>query len=79
VKQREAEPSFEGALEKLEALVSRMEAGDVPLAELVERYEEGSKLLGVCTRRLRDAEQKIEILRQERGAVSLGNFDPDRP
>ena len=78
MKSREAEPSFEGALEQLESLVSRMEAGDIPLAELVEHYEKGSQLLAVCAKRLRDAEQKIELLRQERGTVSFENFDPDK-
>ena len=79
MKSQETEPSFEAALEKLEGLVARMEAGDIPLAELVKRYEEGSKLLAVCAERLRDAERKIELLRQERGAVSLEDFDPDKP
>jgi exodeoxyribonuclease VII small subunit len=79
VKSQETEPSFEAALEKLEGLVARMEAGDIPLAELVKRYEEGSKLLAVCAERLREAERKIELLRQERGVVSLEDFDPDKP
>jgi exodeoxyribonuclease VII small subunit len=79
VQKRESDPSFEESLEQLEVLVGRMEAGDIPLAELVERYEEGSRLLAVCSRRLKDAEQKIELLRQDRGGVSLENFDPDQP
>lgn len=78
MKSREAEPSFEGALEKLEDLVSRMETGEIPLAELVDRFEEGNRLLGVCNKRLRDAEQRIELLRNERGEVSFENFDPDK-
>lgn len=73
----DAEPSFEDALEKLEALVTRMESGDIPLAELIDRFQEGNKLLAVCTKRLRDAEQKIELLKQERKGVSFENFDPD--
>ncbi len=73
----EKELSFEGALEQLEQMVARMESGDLPLAEMIDRFEEGNKLLGLCTRRLRDAEQKIEILRQDRKSIALENFDPD--
>jgi exodeoxyribonuclease VII small subunit len=75
----EREPTFERALEKLETLLSGMESGDVPLAELIERFEEGNRLLAVCSRRLRDAEQKIELLKQEREGVSFENFDPEKP
>jgi exodeoxyribonuclease VII small subunit len=78
VQSQETEPSFEAALEKLEGLVARMESGDIPLAELVERYEEGCKLLAVCAEQLRRAERKIEILRQERGSVSFEDFAPEK-
>lgn len=76
----EKELSFEGALERLEQLVARMETGELPLAEMIDRFEEGNKLLGVCTKRLHDAGRKIEVLRQDREskAVTLENFDPDQ-
>jgi exodeoxyribonuclease VII small subunit len=59
-----AKLSFEGALAKLEAIVDSMEQGEVPLAELLAKYEEGSKLLKVCEGRLKDAELKIEKLKK---------------
>lgn len=75
----ENELSFEGALEQLEQLVAKMESGELPLAEMIDRFEEGNKLLGLCTKRLQDAGRKIEILRQDRETktVALENFDPD--
>lgn len=69
--------SFEKALEKLERLVAAMEAGEIPLEEMIERFEEGNKLLAVCSKRLRNAEQKIELLKKERDGISLENLDPD--
>ena len=36
--------SFEEALTKLEAIVESMESGDVPLADLLARFEEGKLL-----------------------------------
>ena len=59
-----AKLSFEAALAKLEAIVDSMEQGEVPLAELLAKYEEGSKLLKVCEGRLKDAELKIEKLKK---------------
>ena len=56
------EPSFEDAMHRLEA----MEAGDVPLAELLAKYEEGSRLLAQCEQRLKAAELKIEQLRRQK-------------
>jgi exodeoxyribonuclease VII small subunit len=71
------EPSFEEALEKLEALVSSMESGDIPLATLVEKFEEGSKLVKMCESRLKQAELKIEKLRQENEEAVLDAYTPD--
>ncbi len=71
--------SFEKALEKLESIVETMEQGDVPLAELITRYEEGNKLLKLCEKRLRDAELKIELLKKQPGdEAEYSDFDPDR-
>ena len=62
-KPKAKEPSFEEALEKLESIVSKMEDGDVPLAELLTQFEEGSKLLKQCESRLKEAEIRIEQLK----------------
>lgn len=61
-----AKLSFETALGKLEAIVEAMESGEVPLAELLAKFEEGSKLLKVCESRLKEAELKIEQLKQQK-------------
>jgi exodeoxyribonuclease VII small subunit len=55
--------SFEEALEELESIVKSMENGDIPLADLISKYEEGSHYLKVCKARLKDAELKIEKLK----------------
>ncbi|GHB91774.1 exodeoxyribonuclease VII small subunit [Cerasicoccus arenae] len=59
------ELSFEHALERLEVLVDSLESGDIALAQLVEKYEEGSNLFKLCNRKLTNAELKIEQLRME--------------
>jgi len=69
--------SFEEAFARLEALVDAMEGGDIPLAALVAKYEEGSKLLQHCQSRLREAELRIEQLRVEQGNVRVEPFAVD--
>jgi exodeoxyribonuclease VII small subunit len=75
----EAKLSFEDALGKLETIVESMESGEVPLAELLAKFEEGTKLLKVCESRLKDAELKIEQLkRQKDGSITFEKFDAGR-
>lgn len=66
---------FEVALARLDSLVVAMEKGDVPLAELVAKFEEGDKLLRRCQTCLSDAELKIERLRRERGVAKTEPFE----
>lgn len=72
-KKEEKTPSFEASLERLEALIEAMENGDIPLADLVAKFEEGSKLLKMCQSQLKNAELKIEQLNLKTG--ELENFD----
>ncbi len=74
-----AKLSFETALTKLESIVDSMEQGEVPLAELLGKYEDGTKLLQVCEARLKEAELKIEKLRKQKdGTVTFENFETTR-
>lgn len=75
---KQSKLSFEAALQRLETIVDSMEQGEVPLAELLSKYEEGTKLLKVCEARLKDAELKIEKLKKSKdGAASFETFAPD--
>jgi|TARA_B100001564_G_scaffold140317_2_gene117777 exodeoxyribonuclease VII small subunit len=66
-------PTFEKSVERLESLIQAMENGDTPLADLVAKFEEGSKLLNHCQAQLKEAELKIEQLNLKTG--ELENFD----
>jgi len=71
--------SFEAALTKLETIVDSMEQGEVPLAELLGKYEDGTKLLKICESRLKEAELKIEKLRKQKdGSVTFESFESTR-
>ena len=51
--------SFESRLQRLEEIVSALEKGDAPLADSLALFEEGTKLVGECTRELDRVEQKV--------------------
>jgi exodeoxyribonuclease VII small subunit len=70
--------SFEDALSQLETIVETMESGDVPLAELLSKFEEGNKLLKVCETRLKDAEMRIELLKKQKDGVAFSTFSVER-
>ncbi len=73
-------PTFEQALADLEAIVHRLEEGDIGLADALQQYEQGIKHLRRCYELLEHAERKIELLT---GIDAQGNpitepFDAER-
>ncbi|MCS7223589.1 MAG: exodeoxyribonuclease VII small subunit [Armatimonadetes bacterium] len=72
--------TFEKALSRLEQIVQKLEAGDLPLDETVRLYEEGMKLSAFCKSKLEEAEKKIKALSfdEETGEVEVEDLDlPD--
>src|SRR5256885_10455442 len=61
----EAEMPFEEAIKKLEATVEAMESGDLPLENLLKRFEEGTRLVKLCQARLEKAEVQIQKLEKD--------------
>ncbi len=51
--------SFEEAMKALEAVVARLESGDVPLEESIALYERGAALKAHCQAKLAQAEEKV--------------------
>ena len=65
---RETTPrSFESALAEFEALVEKMERGDLSLEDSVSAYERGVVLHRYCEQALSSAERKIRILTEGTG------------
>ena len=71
------ELNFERAMDRLETSVDEMESGKMMLEELIVRYEEGMKLVGICQERLASAEKRIEIItRNHAGKPVVKEFEP---
>ena len=59
---------FEAAIAELEAIVKRLEEGDMSLEQSLALHERGVQLSRFCHTRLEEAERRIEIL-NERGEL----------
>ena len=65
-------PKFEAALERLEAIVQRLEKGELPLEDSLKLYEEGVTLSRLCHAKLEEAEGRIEMLMKDaRGDLTI--------
>ena len=74
------ETTFESAVERLEQIVEAMESDQLPLEEMLERYEEGTRLVKLCSEKLVSAEKRIEIVtRNAAGKPQITEYDPATP
>ena len=68
----------EGALERLEAIVERLEKGDVTLEKSIDLYDEGKRLGARCLERLAVLEKRVQLVREGgEGELVREDFDPD--
>ena len=66
--------NFEESLDELELIVDKLEQGDLPLEEAMTLFERGLNLSQHSQGKLKDAEQKIQILIEKNGQSSLEDF-----
>ncbi|MGD1152933.1 MAG: exodeoxyribonuclease VII small subunit [Syntrophales bacterium] len=69
-----AKEKFEEALGRLEDIVKKMEAGDMTLEESLKAFEEGIKLARLCSRKLDEAERRVEILLKQEEELVIRPF-----
>jgi exodeoxyribonuclease VII small subunit len=74
-------PDFEQSMRELEALVEKLEQGDLPLEEALRQFERGVALTRACQAALKEAEQKVEVLlKRSSGEATeplVGDFEPN--
>jgi len=59
--------SFEEAMSALEQVVTSLERGEVPLEASIALYERGAALKSHCATKLKEAEDKVEMIRAKDG------------
>ena len=70
-------PDFERSLGELEAIVDKLEHGELSLEDALKNFERGVALTRDCQASLRQAEQKVEILLQKSVTAEPEPFEPD--
>ena len=69
---------FEEAFKKLEAIVNKMEGGDLSLEESLKLFEEGMRLSKLCSQKLTEVQKKVELLiKSEDGSLKTRPFPLD--
>ncbi|MEZ5405058.1 MAG: exodeoxyribonuclease VII small subunit [Verrucomicrobiia bacterium] len=63
---KEKEPTnFEVAMERLEKIVEEMENAELPLEDILQRYEEGTRLKKFCEEKLKEAEKRVQQIQPD--------------
>jgi exodeoxyribonuclease VII small subunit len=73
-RKRQETITFEKSLKELEALVAKMEQGNLSLEESLQHFERGVQLTRVCQQALNEAEQKVDILLKKSGQDDIVPF-----
>lgn len=72
------ELNFEQAYQELENIVERMERGEQDLEKSLNDFERGVALMKRCHSKLKDAEQKVEVLvKNNEDLFNTTPFDED--
>ena len=66
--------NFEASLSELEEIVDHIESGELSLEEAMLQFEKGVVLTRQCQQALQAAEQKVKILLEKHGDLSLEDF-----
>lgn len=73
-----ATEKFETALKKLEEVVRRLEGGSLSLDDSLKAFEEGVRHASFCSKKLDEAERKVEVLlKRKDGSFSREPFEPE--
>jgi exodeoxyribonuclease VII small subunit len=73
-----ATEKFETALKKLEEVVRRLEGGSLSLDDSLKAFEEGVRHASFCSKKLDEAERKVEVLlKRKDGSYSREPFEPE--
>ena len=72
----ESPAAFEAAMDALEKLVARMEAGDLPLEESLREYQRGMELVRSCQEALDEAQRRIDSVMTSSAPSPSTESDP---
>ena len=66
---KEKEKTFEENLNELEDIVKKLESGDIPLDDAINKFNEAMKIAKECNDKLKNAEENISKILKENGKL----------
>ena len=76
MKEKDSDIKFEKALAELKGIVGKLEGGDLELDESLRLFERGVKLIQVCSKRLDDAQRRVDVVvKSKEGKRMLREFE----
>lgn len=70
--------SFEQIVEQLSTVVAQLEDGELPLEQALAKFEQGVALSRLGSKRLDDAERRIEILLRDAQGIQTRPFEEEQ-
>jgi exodeoxyribonuclease VII small subunit len=67
--------SYDDAVQELESIISKLEAGQMPLEQMLGNYRRGHELLKRCEEQLRVLQQQITVIDSQQNDTQTGNAD----
>ncbi len=74
---KKAAADFEHSLADLQALVERLENGELSLEDSLSAFEQGIRLTRECQGALTQAEQKVQMLLESDGELQQVDFEAE--
>ena len=76
-KKEKTDLNFDSELKRIEQIVEQMEAGEMDLDAMVTTFEEGQRLIQLCSGKLNEVERRIEVLvKNGAGTETVASFAP---
>ena len=72
-----AKQNFEEALARLEEITRTLEDGDLSLEASLKVFDEGIRLAEFCSKKLDEAQKKVDILLKKNGELVARPFDTE--
>ncbi|TDX48260.1 exodeoxyribonuclease VII small subunit [Orenia marismortui] len=69
------EITFEEALKQLEDTVDKLERGELSLEDSLTEFEKGVRLTKFCSNKLDQAEERIEVIKEENGEIGVESYN----
>lgn len=74
------EQPYDALVARLEKVVGELESGSLTLEQSIEKFAEGVKLAREASRKLEEAERRVELLvKSEDGQTEAVPFEPEEP